>query len=299
MVVGGAVALLFLFLTASSDPGMALRSLDPRMQNSAKPQPPSRARVTLDGQKCWLRFCYTCHIYRLPRMSHCSICDNCVDSFDHHCPWTGTCIGRRNYRSFLCFVWATAFTIVWTGVLCTTVVTDAASNGTDASFKTAIESQVVETAVAVYTFGFIWFVGLLALFHLTLIARGLTTWASFRKDLDRNVDLRGGERRGLGQCFASTLSVLCPGTPPHSRRSWQVDFETEEAEVTYSDRRWSFRDLHSDAMPSATSYPAPKAAEAATSGGDVEAAALVPEPAAEPGPEPAKGGEEPEPASRP
>ena len=34
------------------------------------------------------------------RTKHCSTCDRCCVLLDHHCQWTGTCIGVHNQRFF-------------------------------------------------------------------------------------------------------------------------------------------------------------------------------------------------------
>ena len=51
-----------------------------------------------------IKFCYTCYIYRPPRASHCNICDFCIEKFDHHCPWIGTCVGKKNYVLFMLYL---------------------------------------------------------------------------------------------------------------------------------------------------------------------------------------------------
>jgi len=49
-------------------------------------------------------FCRTCKIFRPPGATHCSVCDVCVEKIDHHCPFVGNCVAKRNYKYFVLYV---------------------------------------------------------------------------------------------------------------------------------------------------------------------------------------------------
>ena len=62
------------------------------------------------------KICTTCNIIRPLRTSHCGICNNCVIKMDHHCPWLGTCVGKRNYHFFIYFLLSLNLTQIFVGL---------------------------------------------------------------------------------------------------------------------------------------------------------------------------------------
>lgn len=158
------------------------------------------------------KFCYTCQVFRPPRAKHCAYCDNCVECFDHHCPFIGNCVGHRNYRQFLGFLVAvvlfTSFIVFDTCVMIDLGIQDYKRRGSDEDFLELLSKVarhnvhiIIQLLFSAAVDGMVFS---LLLYHLRLIANGQTT-----NELIKGIDAHGSNR----PC-TNIYRMLCTPVPP-------------------------------------------------------------------------------------
>ncbi|XP_078124004.1 palmitoyltransferase ZDHHC18-B isoform X1 [Sander vitreus] len=224
-VIGGGLfvfVVITLLQTSLTDPGILPRAtpdeaadIEKQIDNTgnASYRPPPRTKeVLINQQVVKLKYCFSCKMFRPPRTSHCSLCDNCVERFDHHCPWVGNCVGKRNYRFFYTFIVSLSFLTAFIFGCVTTHLALRAQGGKGLVF--ALQESPGSAVELVICFFSVWSILGLSGFHTYLVASNLTT----------NEDIKGSWSGKSGEgvtnpyshknIFINCCSVLCGPMPP-------------------------------------------------------------------------------------
>ncbi|KAL2866042.1 palmitoyltransferase ERF2 [Aspergillus lucknowensis] len=121
-----------------------------------------------------VKYCKTCSIWRPPRCYHCRVCDNCIETLDHHCVWLNNCVGRRNYRYFFAFVsTSTLLALFLLGASLAHILVDRSHEGL--TFGDAIDKWRVPFAMVIYGALAAPYPASLWVYHFFLVGRGETT----------------------------------------------------------------------------------------------------------------------------
>ncbi|KAK6956466.1 hypothetical protein Daesc_001744 [Daldinia eschscholtzii] len=212
------------FLRASgSDPGILPRNIHqfPPVDEHEDPlrlAPPTNdwtliksAESSTAAMEVPTKYCKTCNIWRPPRAHHCRLCDNCVETQDHHS--SGTLLGIYLIGASLAQV------LVF-------------SNKEKVSFGAAVNHFRVPFAMVIYGFICLLYPAALMGYHLFLMARGETT----REFLNSQKFLKKDRYRAFaqGSIWKNWVVVLCRPRPP---TYYRFKHRFEEGDQRFGARR--------------------------------------------------------------
>jgi hypothetical protein len=138
-------------------------------------------RYRISGHIQKINFCYSCYLFRPPRTSHCAICDNCVERFDHHCIWLGTCIGKKNYKYFYILLGSLNINAIFQIIFCACLLSIEIKKIKNKEKKGYTFAITIGCIILYNSLFLLIFIGKLFILHTYLVIKGLTFY-EYSKD---------------------------------------------------------------------------------------------------------------------
>ncbi|CAF4856690.1 unnamed protein product, partial [Rotaria sp. Silwood2] len=163
--------------------------------------------------------CTSCFIVKPPRTHHCRNCGHCIDTMDHHCPWLCNCVGRRNYRFFLLFLFTLLIHINITFICSLYLIIALRENLVQTKVFISF-ILVICTAILAGLAG-----GLFGL-HVILVSKSITTFEQVTgkfMDLEQTPFNRGIIQNWLRICCISIMPKLNRYSTKDFCRKWMMN----------------------------------------------------------------------------
>lgn len=118
------------------------------------------------------RVCSKCHGTKPASAHHCSICGECVLKMDHHCPWVANCVGLKNYKFFVLFLF---YAVVGCGLYLYVGIPVLFAVMENSSLTGVSAPPFASAMCAIFTGAFGVTLLFFLAFHLTLVVTGRST----------------------------------------------------------------------------------------------------------------------------
>lgn len=190
--------------------------------------PVSTAKAT-DG---W-RLCAICECLSPPRSWHCNTCGTCILKRDHHCVFTGCCVGYHNHRYFVMFLWylfvgaAYAFWysnfFIWSRIPFEFPMSIVKMVFPVAIFFLGFDNSADQFYLLLYVVSLVGtlYTGVLCFYHFNLVIKGIVGNESNKKDFTYDVGWKDNIRDVLGERWYLTwLLPYIKSQLPHDGISW-------------------------------------------------------------------------------
>ena len=194
-------------LGGCTDPGILPRQGDDFYYNPNRPL----LKTVVNGHVITLTFCYSCSLFRPPRTSHCSLCDNCVERFDHHCLWLGTCVGKRNYKYFYLLVFCLSISSIFQIIYSIYYIVFQIKKFKNKENYSLLLLLGLSAVALVDLLFLLFFLGKLFFLHTYLIFKSMTFYEYIKKKFDKIPNINPFQKKILG-----TIDRIIFSFPPKS-----------------------------------------------------------------------------------